>query len=135
MKRVFLDANTLISGIVFSGPEHQLLKLGIRKQFELVTSEDVIEEIVEVINRKFPEKAFLVKEFLQLAEIKVIRRKDYGKLVERQKVRDAEDKHVLAAAFAAKSDVLVTGDKDLLVLKKHGQIAIRTTKELLANSS
>lgn len=134
MKRVFLDANTLVSGIVFSGPEHELLKHGIRKQFELVTSEDVIGEIVEVINRKFPEKAFLVKEFLKLAEIKTIQRKYYEKLVEKQKVRDAKDRHVLAAAIAAKCDFLVTGDKDLLVLKKHGRLAIQTTKGILAGS-
>ncbi len=131
MKRVFLDANTLVSGIVFSGSEHTLLKLGTRKQFELITSEDVIEELVEVIDRKFPEKAFLVKEFIKLAEIRAIRRKDYEKLVEMQKVRDAEDKHVLAAALAAKCSLLVTGDKDLLTLKKLAGIRIITTKEAL----
>ena len=134
MKRVFLDANTLISSIVFSGPEHDLLKLGIRKEFEFVTSEDVIGELIEVLNRKFPEKVFFVKEFLKLAEVKVIASKDYEKLIERQKVRDAEDKHVLAAAIAVKSDFLVTGDKDLFILKKRGRMAILTTKELLAGS-
>lgn len=126
-----MDANTLVSGIVFSGPEHEFLKKGIRKELELVTSEDVIEEIVEVMNRKFPEKAFFLKEFLKLANIKIIKRNAYEKSIEKQRARDVEDRHVLAAALASGCDAVVTEDKDLLVLRKYKRLSIKTTKELL----
>ena len=65
-ERIFLDANTLVSGIVFRGFEHELLKNGVPGDFELVTSEDVIEELVEVLERKFPKNAGLAREFLKI---------------------------------------------------------------------
>ncbi len=116
---------------MFSGAEHELLKSGVRKRGELITSEDVIEELVEVIDRKFPNKAFLVKEFLKLSEVRAIRKNSCEKLVEQQKVRDPEDRHVLAAAKAARCVLLVTGDDDLLSLKRDGSTRIVTTKEAL----
>lgn len=111
MLRLFVDANTLVSGLVFKGPEHELLKKGARGSVELVTSEDVIEELVEVINRKFPNKASLITEFLKLAELKVIRKARYESKIGEQQVRDLEDRHVLAAAKAAKCKIIVTGDR------------------------
>ena len=39
-------------------------------------------------------------------------------------VRDRHDRHVLAAAVAAKCELIITGDKDLLVLKKCHNIHI-----------
>lgn len=46
-------------------------------------------------------------------------------------MRDESDKHVLAAAIAAKCGFIVTGDKDLLSLKERGGIKIRSTAEIL----
>ena len=46
--------------------------------------------------------------------------------------RDPDDDAVLATAVAAKADLLVTGDKDLLVLGSHGGIPIVAPKECLA---
>ena len=34
--RVFVDANTLISAIVFRGQEHEVLKLAMQKKAELI---------------------------------------------------------------------------------------------------
>ena len=45
--------------------------------------------------------------------------------------RDAPDDMVLATAVAAGADVLVTGDQDLLVLKKYRGIPIVTPRALL----
>lgn len=131
MPRFFIDANTLISGLVFSGPEHQLLRKGAAGKVELVTSEDVIEELIEVINRKFPDKSHLVKESLKLAELKIIRKAEYASMVDEQQVRDLEDRHILAAALAAKCKLIVTGDRDLLTLKAHQGIKIIRTFQAL----
>jgi putative PIN family toxin of toxin-antitoxin system len=45
--------------------------------------------------------------------------------------RDPDDDCVLAAALAAKVDLLVTGDQDLLILKEFGGIPIVTPRECL----
>jgi predicted nucleic acid-binding protein len=40
--RIFIDANVLISGIVFEGNEREFLKKSISKEIQLVSSEDAI---------------------------------------------------------------------------------------------
>ncbi|MBI3588652.1 putative toxin-antitoxin system toxin component, PIN family [Candidatus Micrarchaeota archaeon] len=132
MLRLFIDANTLISGLVFSGPEHGLLKKGASRKVELITSEDVIDEVVEVINRKFPSKSVYAQEFLKLTEVKVIRKKEYETKIGEQTVRDLEDRHVLAAALAANCKIIVTGDGDLLALGNYKKIRIIRTTQILS---
>ena len=43
--------------------------------------------------------------------------------------RDPDDDHILAAAVNAECDFLVTGDKDLLALKKFAGMKIVTPRE------
>ena len=43
--------------------------------------------------------------------------------------RDPKDDHILALCKKGRVDVLVTGDKDLLVLESHGSTAIMLPKE------
>jgi len=46
-------------------------------------------------------------------------------------IRDTKDAYLLAMAEAIPANVIVTGDKDLLVLKQHGDTAIMTYQEFL----
>ena len=46
-------------------------------------------------------------------------------------IRDVNDAYLLAMAEAIPASVIVTGDKDLLVLKQHGDTAIMTYHEFL----
>jgi predicted nucleic acid-binding protein len=48
----------------------------------------------------------------------------HGKLRIEAISRDPDDDYLLALAKAAKAQVLLTGDKDLLVLEKHGRTSI-----------
>jgi putative PIN family toxin of toxin-antitoxin system len=63
------------------------------------------------------------------AERALLRIKNRSTLVEtkfqvRPICRDPKDDYLLALAKAAKADLLITGDDDLLVLKKHGKTRI-----------
>lgn len=129
--RVFVDANTLISGIVFRGNEHQFLAKGVTKKIQLVTSEDVLDEVVSVLNSKFPKQSGLVKEFLRLIQMRVVTRRDYEGSVKTGVVRDTSDAHVLAAALEAKCGVIVTGDRDLLEMGEYCGIEIKTSVQML----
>lgn len=129
--RIFLDANTLISGILFNGKEHNLLTKNNRDT--LITSEDVLDETMKTITQKFPESVGLVDAFLKILDLTVIKRKEYiNKLNKYNVVRDKNDRHILAAAVVSKSDYIVTGDADLLALKTYRNIHIVKTKKILS---
>ncbi|MEE9116315.1 MAG: hypothetical protein V3U09_05395, partial [Thermoplasmata archaeon] len=49
--RVFVDANTIVSGLIFEGNESQILELGDIGVIELLTSTQVFEEVGKVISR------------------------------------------------------------------------------------
>ena len=129
--RIFLDANILISGIIFKGKEHELLIKN--KNIFFITSEDVLEETRAVIIEKFPESSELVEIFLSILNSTVIKRKDYAsKLNEYSTVRDKNDRHILAAAIIGKVDYIVTGDADLLSLKNYNNISIVQARKIIS---
>jgi putative PIN family toxin of toxin-antitoxin system len=129
--RIFLDANILISGIIFKGKEHELLIKN--KNIFFITSEDVLEETRAVIIEKFPESSELVEIFLSILNPTVIKRKDYAsKLNEYSTVRDKNDRHILAAAMIGKVDYIVTGDADLLSLKNYNNISIVQARKIVS---
>jgi len=113
------------------GNEHRLLTEAAEKRITLITSEDVLDEVIKVLKRKFPEYNRLVVEFLKLIQIQVILKQDYEKNIETDVVRDSADAHVLAAAVSSKSSVIVTGDRDLLVIEEYQNIHIKTTTQIL----
>jgi putative PIN family toxin of toxin-antitoxin system len=129
--RIFLDANILISGIIFKGKEHELLIKN--KNIFFITSEDVLQGTRAVIIEKFPESSELVEIFLSILNPTVIKRKDYAsKLNEYSTVRDKNDRHILAAAIIGKVDYIVTGDADLLSLKNYNNISIVQARKIIA---
>ena len=128
--KIFLDANIFVSGIIFQGKEHELLVKNDKATF--ITSEDVIDETLRTIERKFPDSIKLAEVFLKIMKLRIIPREDYiEKLDEYDLVRDREDRHILAAAEISKSEFIVSGDSDLLSLKKYKNIIIVNTKSIL----
>ena len=47
--------------------------------------------------------------------------------------RDPDDDNILAAAISGKCDCIITGDKDLLVLKQHLGVDIFNPRDFLVN--
>lgn len=111
------DTNILVSGLVFRrGKPAQLLKLGITGETDLIVSEAILDEMVEVLQRKFQATAEDVEEAKAIIRdaARVITPK-----VELNVIKDdPDDNLVLECAVSAGSDYIVTGDKDLLRLKR-----------------
>ena len=51
--RVFIDTNTLVSGLLFAGNEAKLLNLALDEKIKLVMSEQVVEETKRTLVEKF----------------------------------------------------------------------------------
>jgi predicted nucleic acid-binding protein len=55
--------------------------------------------------------------------------------LEGQVCRDPDDDNILGAAISGGCDCIVTGDKDLLVLKQYEGIEILSPREFITNES
>lgn len=132
-QRVFLDTNTLVSGIVFAGNERRLLDAIIDGKLEMVLSADVVDEANAVLERKFPKHAVLFPLLLRLVKHEKIPKSAYKSSAKRYSklIGDRGDVPILAAAAVSKADYLVTGDKELLALKRAGGTEIIQTWKLL----
>ena len=106
-------------------------------ELALVFAEDVIEEVYTVLQDSFAEHPDLPTALMFLETIfgagELVGRREYRAEVEgwTRRIRDHEDAPLAAASVVAEVDALVTGDKDLLVLKQVGIIPVLRTKELL----
>jgi len=131
---VFVDANTIVSGLVFEGNEALLLKLGAIGACRLRTTRYVIDEV---------DKALAGKEFgLGWDEIDKLLSVVHNALVVHEPLREVElkkylprlddkkDAHVWAAYEKLKCDILVTGDRELLK-KVTGAKTTKQTLEML----
>ena len=103
-----------------------LLPVDCPRQTSNTASEHLLREIHRALVKtvKLPDKA--ADQIIQLL-------RDNSILVEPERLpadtcRDAEDVPVLSLALAAEAECIVTGDKDLLVLKKFRSIPILTTR-------
>jgi len=118
MLRLFVDANTLISGLAFPGNESVLLDYARLGACELVTVEHVREEVRDVLRQ--PRLGFSSRErgeALRLLARHVLVLEDPGLEAmsrEEARVRDPKDLPVLVGFEGSGCDCLVSGDKDLL---------------------
>ncbi len=119
--KVVLDTNVLLSGLMFpEGTPGRIVAAWVEARFEVALSLDQLAEIGRVleypkIHRKLLWDEKRIESFIKQLYIR-------AEVVELGPVsvtvpRDAGDAPILATLAAARADVLVTGDGDLLALR------------------
>ncbi|MDD5675446.1 MAG: putative toxin-antitoxin system toxin component, PIN family [Chitinivibrionales bacterium] len=119
--KVFLDTNVLANGIATRGLCADVIR-EIMSEHELIISDYVLQELIRTLRYKFhvPEPSITgTVELLHRFSI-IATPKDISGV----HVRDKNDIPILAAALKYNADVLVTGDRDLLILKKRENLLI-----------
>ena len=115
--KVVLDTNVVVSGFLNPGKCRQILDLAVRRQILVASSPNLEAELIRVLRDKL---AYSQAELMQAV---VTYREVVCQTVFPQKrlrvVRDQADNRVVEVAVEARADVVVTGDKDLLVLKEY----------------
>ena len=132
--RIVADTNTVVSGLLWSGPPQQLINAARAKQIAFYSSVALIAEFAEVIGREQFAKRLraaklsateLVTDYARLA--KLVIPADISPTV----AGDPDDDQVLACALAARADAIVSGDKRLRNLKAYHGIPIVGAAEAL----
>ena len=111
--RIMLDTNVIISMVLFPNIKFSRMFDVITNKHTLVLSSFVVEELMEVADRKFPKKKSAINLFLTKISFEYVYTPKVmkGGLFD---IRDLKDYPVLYTAIAENVDILVTGDKDFL---------------------
>ena len=134
--RLVLDTNIVVAGLLWNGPPRRLIELAIEGEVvELFSSPVLLDELAHTLGHfKFDPRieafgtgvAALVAQYTALVILVV------PASVPRVVSNDADDDHVIAAAVAARAELIVTGDrKHLLPIGSHQGVAIVTAREVV----
>ncbi len=133
--KLVADTNTVVSALLWHGAPHRLFQAIESEEISICSSRALIEELAEVLARRKLARAVkasgksvsgLVAEYRQLVEF--VR----PRALRRPVGRDPDDEAIIACALAARADLIVSGDQDLLVLKTYRRIRIVNATEALA---
>jgi len=118
--RLILDTNVLLSALLSPlGAPAKLLDAWERKRFTLVACDALVAELRDVASRSF----FRARLRASSAELLAAGLRDFSffcrDLPSGPVASDPKDSYLLALAEASQAEFLVTGDKDLLLLKQH----------------
>ncbi|MFQ6128642.1 MAG: hypothetical protein ACE5QW_07050 [Thermoplasmata archaeon] len=118
MIRVFVDANTVVSGLLFEGNESHLLDMAFLSLIEVVTIDYVMREVRGALGRKefgLSESEVSRLILVALGWIRLLADPLEEELRKSWNVLNDEKNHPVLVRFQESGyDVLVTGDKELL---------------------
>lgn len=119
--RVVIDANVAIAGAASRGLCEAIMELCL-EHHRIILCEGILKEIDEKLRFKLKVPPSIVAEY-----VRVLR--NGSEIVEPEHVdkgicRDPDDLMILGLVYPGNADVIVTGDKDLLVIKKYKRARI-----------
>jgi putative PIN family toxin of toxin-antitoxin system len=128
--KLIIDTNLWVSFLI-SNTHRKLDALLIENKVILLFSEALITEVEQTISKPRLKKYFSENALQEMLEVF----EPYIELIEVRSIvsvcRDPDDNFLLALAKDGKANYLITGDQDLLVLKKFGKTRIVTITAFL----
>lgn len=119
--KILLDTNVLIAAFIARGGCSELLEYCARNHV-LVTSDFIFQEFREKLTQKFKLDPLDIEEAVKLLSSRMVMVQPVAPVED--VCRDRDDDNILAAALEGGCHCLISGDKDLLVLKQHRGIDI-----------
>ena len=133
--RAVLDTNVFVSGLMgVKSTPRRIIDAWLDERFTLVTSLHLVEELAQVLGYgRFAERIRLSRLEVDLILAAMLTRAEVvrGELALPGVTRDPKDDAVVACAVEGNVDYLVSGDQDLLVLKRYEGVEVITPREFL----
>ena len=133
--RWVVDTNVLVSAALWQGTPGRVIALAGDQEIQLFTSRVLLDELAATLGKKklakYVAATGLTADQLQ-ANFRRIASLVKSRQFDAQVSRDADDDAVLSCALAARADLIVSGDDDLLVLKHFEGVPIVTVAQAIA---
>ncbi len=124
--RIVIDTNVLISGVFFGGFPRKILSAVVGQKITACATAEIISEYEEIVQEMIDEKQGHINKAILGPLIKAMEIIEPTTLVEI--CRDPDDNKFLECARDSHALYIVSGDKDLLVIKEYENIQIVTAK-------
>ena len=121
--KIVLDTNVFISGIFFSGPPYQILKAWEKGSFQILLSQDILDEyhrVAHELSSKF--SSVDISPIIEMVTV-------HGQFVDTKDLdivacEDPDDDKFIECAIAGKCRIIISGDKHLLKLSGYQDITV-----------
>jgi len=122
------DTNIIISAIFWSGKPYQVVVNGLKGDYQLVTSPEIVDEVLSKLRNKFqlPEDKIEEQANILISLFHLVMPTTRVDVV-----RDKSDNKIIECAVDGEANYIVTGDPDLLELKEFMNIKILTADQFL----
>lgn len=128
--KVIIDTNLWISYLI-SDNFKELDAFIETKKVSLILSSELVKEFVEVVERPKFKKYFTKRDIEKVFNFFELQGELINVTSNSKLCRDSKDNFLLNLSIDSKADFLITGDQNLLVLKKINSTKIVTFKEFL----
>jgi len=128
MLRIVFDSNVYISALLFKGIPGKILEMAQRDEITLIVSDEIIAETARILEEKFKWPQHNIDKFKRrLSDIS----DNIKPKIKLDIIKEREsDNRILECAVSGDANLIVSGDKHLLKLKKYKNIPIVRPKYL-----
>ncbi|MCI8632820.1 MAG: putative toxin-antitoxin system toxin component, PIN family [Lachnospiraceae bacterium] len=125
--RIVIDTNVLISGVFFGGFPRKILSSIVNGKITAYATFEIINEYEEIIQEMIDRKQGHINRTILIPLIKTMEIIEPSSHIEI--CRDSDDNKFLECAKDSHALYIVSGDKDLLIIKEYENIQIITAKD------
>lgn len=128
--KVVMDTNVFVSGVFFSGPPYEILKVWQEGGFELVVSQEILDEyrrVGEILSTERPKVDLNPILTFVIEHAKVYQPIELGQSI----CEDPDDDKFFACALASDSKIIISGDKHLLKVSGYEGIEVLKPRDFL----
>lgn len=128
-KKIVLDTNIIISAFGWEGNSRELLRQILNQEHECILSVKIVKELKKVLD--YPKFKFTSEQKKKFLEIVLQISTVIETKIELDVCDDKNDNIFLECSIEGKADYIITGDDDLLRLKKFNNVEIISVKDFL----